>query len=220
MASGEQRQGLALSGFQPLVELFGDTDRGVVVADLRLVVPEHGEPAVATQAVQTQFDHLAAAPSGDDDGLPGVAEPAVGRVVAGGERLQVRLRGEGLGDFIGEGASCPGDDPSRRGHGGDETPVEAEPFGFAGFQGFQENPPGAGEDHLAGVGRHDGRFPVQAFHSQGRQSVQFAESLVGGEVVHVMRPKEPWVVTAARGPDLQEGAEFGAGSPGAVEGVT
>lgn len=61
---------------------------------------------------------------------------------------------------------------------------------------------------------------MQAFHSQGRQSVQFAESLVGGEVVDVVRPKQPWVVTAAGGLDLQEGAEFGAGSPGAVEGVT
>ena len=42
VAFGEECQGLALAFFEPLVEMLGDADGRVVVADLGLVVPEHG----------------------------------------------------------------------------------------------------------------------------------------------------------------------------------
>src|SRR4051812_44155214 len=44
----EPRQGLVAPGFQPLVKVCGDPDTFVVVTDLGLVVPEHGQAAVAT----------------------------------------------------------------------------------------------------------------------------------------------------------------------------
>src|SRR2546430_17354948 len=53
---GEAVQRLALPLGEDVVEPVGDTDAGVVVADLGLVVPEHCQPAVAAPAVPT---HLA-----------------------------------------------------------------------------------------------------------------------------------------------------------------
>src|SRR5437016_4097460 len=48
---GEAVQGLALPCGEHVVELLGDADRRVVVADLGLVVPEHRQAAVAADAV-------------------------------------------------------------------------------------------------------------------------------------------------------------------------
>jgi hypothetical protein len=56
--------------FEPVQEMVGDADSRVQVADLGLVVPEQGQPAVAADAVQAELDDLAGAPAGDDDGLP------------------------------------------------------------------------------------------------------------------------------------------------------
>jgi hypothetical protein len=58
-AGGEAVQGLALPSGEQVIEAFGDADRGVVVADLGLVVPEHRQPAVAADAVPPEVDDLA-----------------------------------------------------------------------------------------------------------------------------------------------------------------
>jgi hypothetical protein len=56
---GDERvHGLALPLGEQFVEAFGDADRGVVVAHLGLVVPEHRQAAVAAEAVPADCDHL------------------------------------------------------------------------------------------------------------------------------------------------------------------
>lgn len=75
--------GLALAFGQDLVESFGDADRGVVVADLGLVVPEHRQPAVAADAVPAHSQDLVDPPAGEHDGFPDVAHPHVLWVGAG-----------------------------------------------------------------------------------------------------------------------------------------
>lgn len=90
MLGGEAVQGLALTLGQDVVEPFGDADRRVEVPDLGLVVPEHRQPAVAAQAVPSQLEDLADAPSGDDGGLPDVAHPQV-QDVAVSQASQVAL---------------------------------------------------------------------------------------------------------------------------------
>ena len=97
-----------------------------------------GQPAVAADAVQAQLDDLAAAPAGDDDGLPHVPQAAVVRVVVLGEPPQVGLVGQGAGDLVGEGGPGPADDPSRRGHGGHESPAQTDPFGVPGFRAWRK----------------------------------------------------------------------------------
>ena len=103
VARDEQGLGLALASFQKLVEPLGDAKGLVVVADLGLVVPEHGESAVAAEAVQPEFEHFAAATAGDNDRLPGVPQAAVARVVDLGQCAQVGLVCERAGDGVGEG---------------------------------------------------------------------------------------------------------------------
>lgn len=77
----EHSEGLALAGLQHLAGPLGNADRRVVVADLGLVMPKHGQAAVATQTVQAELQDLAAATTGHDDRLPGVPQAAVERVV-------------------------------------------------------------------------------------------------------------------------------------------
>ena len=103
VAGGEPVQGLALAFGENIVETFGDPDRGVVVADLGLVVPEHREPAVAADAVPPDLDNLADPAAGGDGGLPDVAGPVVVEVVGGGELGEVGFGGQRLGDFVGKG---------------------------------------------------------------------------------------------------------------------
>ena len=215
----EQVQGLALAGLQHLVDLIGDADRRVVVADLGLVVPEHGQAAVAAQAVQAELEDLAAAAAGDDDGLPGVPQAAVERVVVPCQGPQARLVGQRPGDLVGERGTRPLDHPAGGGHRGDEAPVQAEPAGLAGLQRPAQEPPGAGEDGLPGVGGHDRRLAVNAPGSQRGQPVELALPLVGGELVHVRCGEDPGVVAAAGGGGLQEGAQLQPGAPRVVEGA-
>jgi hypothetical protein len=85
--------------------------------------------------------------------------------------------------------------------------AQAEPFSLAGLECFKEDPPGAGEDGLAGVGGHDGRLSVSALHAQGRQPVQFALPLVGREPQHVVLPEQGRIMPAAWSVDLQVGAQ-------------
>jgi hypothetical protein len=148
VAGGEAVQGLALAFGQPSVESLGDADRGVVVADLGLVVPEHRQPAVAAGAVPPQPDDLADAASGDDGGLPDVADAAVVDVVSRGEVGQVGLVGERAGDLVGEGT------PRRPACGGagrrdrdDELAVQSQAVGGTVLKGVPQQ--------LAGVVEHD-----------------------------------------------------------------
>ena len=46
----------ALTFNQNLLEAFEDADRGVVVADLGLIVPEHRQSAIAAEAVPPHFE--------------------------------------------------------------------------------------------------------------------------------------------------------------------
>jgi hypothetical protein len=62
--SEEALEGLALPLGDDVVQPLGDADRGVVVAHLGLVVPEHRQAAVAAQAVPADLQHLADAPAG------------------------------------------------------------------------------------------------------------------------------------------------------------
>src|SRR5579859_2234103 len=85
----EPVQRLALPFGDPLVDVVGDADRLVVVADLGLVVPQQRQPAITAYAIQPQADDLAAAPPGCDDRFPDVADAAVGWVEGAGELGQV-----------------------------------------------------------------------------------------------------------------------------------
>lgn len=67
---GEVGQGLAAAFLDPVQELVGDADGRIEVADIGLVVPEQGQPAVAADAVQAELDDLVGALAGGDDGLP------------------------------------------------------------------------------------------------------------------------------------------------------
>ena len=85
-----------------LKQRFGDSDALVVIADLGLVMPEHRKLAIAADAVQPQLENFAAAPTGDDDDFPDIAQPPIVRIVGFGERLQVCVVREGLGDVVAE----------------------------------------------------------------------------------------------------------------------
>ena len=65
---GEAVHGLALPLGEDVVEPVGDADAGVVVADLGLVVPEHGQPAA--QHYLTGDTSLEAAEAWQQHGLP------------------------------------------------------------------------------------------------------------------------------------------------------
>ncbi|MEU6868124.1 hypothetical protein ABZ924_33675 [Streptomyces sp. NPDC046876] len=134
MVVGEVGQGLLAAFFEPVQEPVGDADGRVQVADLGLVVPEQGQPAVASDAVQPELDDLAGAPAGDDDGLPHVPQAAIVRVVAVGELLQVGLVGQGARDLVGEGAAAAGRARAADRHGGDEGAVQADLLGAAAVQ--------------------------------------------------------------------------------------
>ncbi len=215
----EQVQGLALARLQQLAGPLRDADRRVVVADLGLVMPEHGQASVAAQAVQAEPEDLAAAAAGDDDGLPGIAQAAVERVVVSRQGLEVGLVGQRPGDAVGERRPGPLDHASGGGHRGDEAPVQAEPFGLAGLQRPAQEPPGAVEDGLPGVRGHDRRLAVNALGSQRGQPVELALPLVGGELVHVPGREGPRVVAPAGSACLQEGAQLESGPAGVVEGA-
>ena len=215
----EQGQGLALAGLEQLVEPFGDADGLVVVADLGLVVPEHRQPAVAAEAVQPQLEDFAAAATGDDDRLPGVAQAPVVRVVASASRRRLASSASARATSSGNGDRVAADDPSRRGHGGDESPAQADPFGVAGLQGLAEQTADAVEDGLPGVGGNDGRLAMTTPESQRHQAVPLPVALVGDELLHVLRGQCPGVVPASGSVDFQEGAQLQTGSAHVVEGA-
>ena len=102
---GEPVQGLALPLGDEVMQPLRDTDRGVVVADLGLVVPEHRQPAVAAQAVPADLQHLSDAPAGGDGDFPHIAQSAILRVVDLGEPAQVGLISQRAGHLVGERAA-------------------------------------------------------------------------------------------------------------------
>ncbi len=174
-------------------------------------------PAEQAQAVQPQVEHLAAAPPGDDDRLPRVAQAPVARVVGAGQPPQVGVVGQGAGHAVGKRVAGAADDRPRLGHGDDEAPVQAEPLGLAGFERLAEQPPGAVEHRLAGAGGHDRRLAVTPPESQRRQAASFPLALVGCELVHVLRRQHGRVVPAAGGADFQERAQLEHGPPHVIE---
>lgn len=77
------------------------------------------------------MEDFAAAAPGDDDGLPGVPQAAVERVVLLCQGLKVGLVGQRAGDLVGERGARPLDHPAGGGHRDDEAPVQAEPVCLA-----------------------------------------------------------------------------------------
>ncbi len=135
MLGGEAIQGLALPLGDNVVQPLGDADRNVVVAHLRLVVPEHRQPAVAAQAVPTHLEHFSDAPARGDGDLPDVAQAAVLRIVDLGEPAQVVLVGQRAGHLVGERAARgpAGGGPGGR-HDDDELASQPDPVGHPGVQ--------------------------------------------------------------------------------------
>ncbi|MGW2726890.1 hypothetical protein [Streptomyces sp. NPDC001494] len=105
-----------------------DADALVVVADLGLVVPQHGQTAVAADAVQAQSDDLAATAPGGDDGFPDVPQAPVVEVELL-QAAQVGLVGQRAGDIVAEGvAGTLLEASASEGDGGQEAGVDAEAF--------------------------------------------------------------------------------------------
>ncbi|WP_208639395.1 hypothetical protein [Streptomyces bobili] len=128
----EAVESLGAAGIEALVDGLGDADALVAVADLGLVVPQHGQAAVAADAVQAQLDDLAAATPGGDDGLPDVPQAPVAEVEFL-QAAQVGLLGQRAGDVVAEGvAGALFDAGAAEGDGGQEAGVDAEAFGVTG----------------------------------------------------------------------------------------
>ena len=220
VAGGEAVQGLALPFGEQIIEAFGDADRGVVVADLGLVVPEHRQPAVAADAVPAELDDLADAAAGDDGGLPDIAEAAVVDVVGGGEVSQAGLVSQGAGDLVGE-RPPRGSAHGRAGvrHRDDELPVQPQSLGGTGLQRIAQQLAGGVEHHGPG-GRGDGaRGAAGPPDRQRRQGLAFAVPLVGDEPVHVLPVQHGGIMAAAGCLQVQEGTELDSRPPEPVDGA-
>ncbi len=145
----EELECLGAADIEALVDGLGDADALVVVADLGLVVPQHGQTAVAADAVQAQSDDLAAAAPGGDDGLPDVPQATVVEVEFL-QAAQVCLVHQRTGDVVAEGvAGTLLEAGAAEGDGGQEADVDAEAFGVAGGDGAVEQLAGLVEDELA-----------------------------------------------------------------------
>lgn len=144
----EELECLGAAGIEAVVDGLGDADVLVVVADLGLVVPQHGQAAVAADAVQSQSDDFAAAAPGGDDGLPDVLQAPVVKVEFF-QAAQVGLVGQCAGDVVAEGvAGALLEAGATEGDGGQEAGVGAEAFGVAGGDGAVEQLARLVEDEL------------------------------------------------------------------------
>ena len=192
-----------------VVQPLGDADRGVVVADLGLVVPEHRQAAVAAQAVPTDLQHLADAPAGGDGDFPDVAQAAVLRIVDLGEPAQVGLVGQRAGHLVGERAArgAAGGGPGG-GHGDDELASQADAVGRAGVHRIAQHLVQGVEHDRAGHRGDDAGLSTGLLDRQRRQPIAFAAALVGDKPAHVLAVQHGRVVPAAGCVDLQEGAQF------------
>ena len=219
MPGGEPGRGGFPAHREPLRQPLGDADRLVVAADLGLVVPEHGQPAVAAGAVQPQLQHLADPPSGDDDRFPDVAQPEVAGVVDLGEPGEVGLVGQGAGHLVGEWAALAHRGGPRRGHRGDELPGQPGLLGGTAVQRPAQQLAGVVEGDGAGVRGDDRRRAVLAAHHQRREPFAFAVPLVGGEPLDLRGGQLRGIVAAAGRVGGQERAQFGRGAAEGVEGA-
>ena len=204
---------------QPPGQRLGDADRLVVAADLGLVVPEHGQPAVAAGAVQPQAQHLADPPPGDDDRFPDVAQPEVAGVMDLGEPGEAGLIGQGAGHLVGERAALAQRGGPGRGHRGDELPGQPDPLGGTAVQCPPQQLAGVVEGDGPGGRGDDRRGAVLPPHHQGRQSLAFAVPLVGGEPLDVRGGQLRGVVAAAGRFDGQERAQLSGRAAEGVEGA-
>ena len=131
VTGGEPVRGLGLPFAENLVDALGDADGGVQVADLGLVMPEHGQAAVTAGAVQPQPQDLTDAAPGAHDRFPDVAHPLVVRVVIGGQTGQAGFVGQGTGDLVGERPAGPPRRPACSRYRRDELPPQAQAVGLA-----------------------------------------------------------------------------------------
>jgi hypothetical protein len=160
VAGGEPVRRLGLPGGEKIIEPVGDPDRGVEVADLGLVMPEHRQSSVAADAVPAELPDLADAAAGNHDGLPDVTQSLVLGIVFLREAGKVALVGQGLGDLVGERAARPHRRPAGDGHLDDELAVQPEFLGPAGFHGPAQDLADGVEHDAAGVAGDRGRLAV------------------------------------------------------------
>jgi hypothetical protein len=151
---GEPREGRALPLDKPFIDCVGDADGLVVVADLRLVVPEHWQRVVSADALQSQVGHFTHATSCGEDRLPDVAQSGVVRVVRFGELPQGFLVGERASDLVREGTTGPGVHPAAAWQRRDESTIQTDPIGFAGYQCPAQHLPAGVEQRPAQRGGH------------------------------------------------------------------
>ncbi|MFJ7497819.1 hypothetical protein ACIQZB_43395 [Streptomyces sp. NPDC097727] len=182
-------------------------------------MPEQRDAVELANALQPDTGDFAAAATGEDEGLPDVADPAVVRVEVL-EPSQVVLVGQGACDVVREGAAS-----ARlrggQGDGDDELSCQAETFGVAGFQGRPQNIAGAAEGGGQGAFGDRTLFVSAAVlvEAEGLQPVLLAVPLVVHEIHRVVLGQQSGVVTAVGGLCFEEGAELDASSPGAGEGA-
>ncbi|WP_436950011.1 hypothetical protein [Streptomyces sp. SudanB52_2052] len=216
----EELECLGSAGIDALVHGLGDADALVVVPDLGLVVPQHGQTAVAADAVQAQSDNLAATAPGGDDGLPDVPQAPVVEVEFL-QAAQVGLVGQRAGDVVAEGvAGTLLEAGAAEGDGGQEAGVDAEAFGVAGGNGAVEQLACLVEDELAAQIGDGGGSSVDQDHAQGRQAVAGAVALVGDEPLGVFTAQHGGVVACLGCVGLEEDAQFDGGAAHLVEGAS
>lgn len=192
------------------MENLGDADGLVVVADLGLVVPQHRQAAVATDAVQGESDDFAGPAAGIDEGFPDQPDTAVVGVVDLGQDSQVGLVGQRSGDVVGKRAAgpvgllCTG----RGSH--DELTGQPDPVGLTDVHSLAQNLADVvGTDAEGGVAGRGG-VAATAPDAQRRQPVAGPVALVGDKGVHVLGPQQSRVVAAVGSLNLQPGAQLGA----------
>ncbi|MFE2938499.1 hypothetical protein ACFXKG_05400 [Streptomyces sp. NPDC059255] len=215
----EPVQGDLLAFLQSQVERLGDADRLVEVADLRLVVPEEGDPAVNLHALKPQLQDLRATAAGEHQGLPGVPHSVIVRVVAARQVLQVRRVGQGSGNGIGERTPGLRLGAVAGGHRDDELPREPNLLGPAGVQGPAQDRPSVVENEAAGVLGDLAGLAVGSEDDQRRQALADPLVVVGDEAPHVLLAEQAGVVSPVGGGDFQERAQLGAGPTVVVEGA-
>ena len=106
MMRGEAIQRLTLTFHDDVVQPFGDADSDVIVAHLGLVVPEHRQPVVATEAVPADLQHFSDAAAGGDGDLPYVTQAKIVRIIDLSELTQIVLISQSSGDVIRVRSAC------------------------------------------------------------------------------------------------------------------
>jgi hypothetical protein len=166
----EPVQRLALPFGGPLVDVFRDADRLVVVADLCLVVPQQRQPAIPACAVQPQADDLAAPAPGRDDRFPDVTDAAIGRIEGAGEPGQVARVSQGTGGLVGERAAGPLGHRAAMRQRDDESAVQPDPVGITGVERVPQDLARVVQDHAPGTAADERGLAVGAGQAEGPQA--------------------------------------------------